>query len=262
MSGLRTSRPEAGVVLLQMHRPEHGNALDVELKTALRDTLAEVAADDTARAVVLAGNEQVFTVGQDLAELHEALRRDPARAGDTVAEHYNPITRLLVTMPKPVVAAVSGTCVGAGLGFALACDLQVWGEGTTLGTAFAKVGLTCDSGLSATLARSVGAARAARLVLLAETFPVEQGLEWGLAGDLVAPGEVLPTALALAGRLATGPTRSYAASKRLLADAGHRDLEASLAAEAAEQSVLGTTADHLEAVGSFLARRRPVFTGA
>src|SRR6185312_12048072 len=131
--------------------------------------------------------------------------------------HYNPITLLLSTMDKPVVAAVNGTCVGAGLGFALACDLQVWSSAATLSTAFTNVGLTCDSGLSATLVEAVGRARARQLVLLAEPFTPAQAVGWGFAGEVVGPQEVLPRALTVAGRLATGPLRALAASKRLLA---------------------------------------------
>jgi 2-(1,2-epoxy-1,2-dihydrophenyl)acetyl-CoA isomerase len=179
-----------------------------------------------------------------------------------VERHYNPITLLLATMPKPVVAAVNGTCVGAGLGFALACDLQVWPTGGSLATAFTKVGLTCDSGLSATLARAVGGARASSLVLLAQPFTVEQAIAWGFAGDVVEPDQVLAHALTIADQLAAGPTSAMAASKRLLATSPHRPLVETLAAEAVEQVALGMTRDHAGAVSAFLAREAPVFTGS
>lgn len=261
-AGVAVSRPHPGVALVRMDRAETGNALTTALKEGLRDALGAAADDASVRAVVLAGSGRAFSVGQDLTELHTALRADPASASATVREHYNPITRLLATMPKPVVAAVNGTCVGAGLGFALACDLQVWARGGALATAFSKVGLTCDSGLSATLTRAVGAARAARLVLLAEPFTVEQALDWGFAGDAVAAEDVVEEALLLATRLAAGPTLAYAASKRLLGASPGRPLVDTLEAEAVEQAALGLSADHLVAVEAFLTRTAADFTGS
>ncbi|WP_433222183.1 enoyl-CoA hydratase/isomerase family protein [Dactylosporangium sp. CS-047395] len=227
-----------------------GPALTLAVKLKLLQELRAAAADESVRAVVLTGPAGVFSRGQDLRELAAALRENPAAAGETVEAHYNPITLLLATMPKPVIAAVNGTCVGAGLGFALACDLQVWSHAAILSTAFTKVGLTCDSGLSFTLPRAVGHARAAQLILLAEPFTVEQATGWGFAGDVVDPASVEPRALELAERLAAGPSQALAASKRLLAG----PLADALAAEAKEQVVLGRTAEHAALVDAFLSR--------
>jgi len=250
-----------GVAVVELNRPEQRNALSTSLKTALLEALQQVAADESVRAVVLTGAGSAFTVGQDLGELATDLRADPASVGATVELHYNPITLLLATMPKPVVAAVNGTCVGAGLGFALACDLQVWSSTATLATAFTKVGLTCDSGLSATLARAVGIPRATELILLAEPFTPAQGVAWGMAGAVVDPDDVRGEAIRLATSLAAGPTLAIAASKRLLAASPWRPLAETLADESREQVALGLTADHRAAVEAFLARRQPSFEG-
>lgn len=239
-----------------------GPSLSLAVKTSLLACLRDVACDASVRAVILTGSGRVFSLGQDLRELDALIRVDPARAADTVEKHYNPITLLLSTMDKPVIAAVNGTCVGAGLGFALACDLQVWSRSATLSTAFVKVGLTCDSGLSATLVQAVGAARARELVLLSEPFTPAEATAWGFAGRVVAPEEVLPTALALATRLAAGPAKALVASKRLLsAAAAGRPLSETLKAEAEEQSLLGETPDHAAGVAAFLARKAPEFSG-
>jgi 2-(1,2-epoxy-1,2-dihydrophenyl)acetyl-CoA isomerase len=250
-----------GVAELMLNRPDRGNALSWELKEALVAELGAVGADDDVRAVVLTGAGTTFCVGQDLGEAAAALERDPATAAETVELHFNPIARALATMPKPVVAAVNGTCVGAGLGFALACDLQVWAAGATLATAFTAVGLTCDSGVSASLARSVGESRAKRLVLLGERFTTEQGVAWGLAGEVLPADQVLGHARDLAARLAAGPTTAYAVSKRLLAAGPSSTLDEVLAAEAVGQAECGLTADHGIAVNAFLDRREPAFTG-
>jgi 2-(1,2-epoxy-1,2-dihydrophenyl)acetyl-CoA isomerase len=238
-----------------------GPALNVAVKEGLLSSLREVAADDQVRAVVLAGTGRAFCVGQDLAEHAAALDKDPATALGTVAEHYNPIVTLLTTMPKPVVAAVNGTCVGAGLGFVLACDFVVMAEGAVLGTAFTGIGLTCDSGLSVALPAAVGMPRARALLLRPTTFTAEQAVAWGLPFELVPADRVRAQAAELAGGLAAGPTAAYAETKRLLADGAARPLADSLAAEGAAQRRLATTTDHGNAVRAFLAKEKPAFQG-
>lgn len=238
-----------------------GPALNVAVKESLREALRTVADDDQVRAVVFAGTGRAFCVGQDLAEHAAALDKDAATALDTVHEHYNPVVALLATMPKPVVAAVHGTCVGAGLGLILACDFVVMAEGAVLGTAFTGIGLTCDSGLSVTLPQTVGMQRAKALLLRPTTFSAEQAVDWGMAFDLAPADQVRAKATQLAQGLAAGPTAAYAETKQLLVDGASRPLADSLNAEAAAQSRLGTTTDHGNAVRAFLAKEKPVFLG-
>lgn len=247
------------VAVVRINRPERRNALTTPVKVALRDALAEVGKDDDVRAVVIAGEGGHFCAGQDLGEHAAALEEHPDTVFETVAEHYAPIALSLATMPKPVVAAVEGTCVGAGLGFALAADLRIFSETAVLATAFTAIGLTCDSGLSHTLPRMVGEARARELVLLGEAFSAADATAWGISGRIVPADSVLDAAIALATRLAAGPTAAYAESKRLLAGAG--TFEQTLAAEGAAQARLGATDDHRGAVAAFLDKQKPAFTG-
>jgi 2-(1,2-epoxy-1,2-dihydrophenyl)acetyl-CoA isomerase len=142
---------DGSVATITMTRP----ALTTPVKTALLDAVTQAGADETVRAVVLTGSGKAFCMGQDLVEHAAQLDTDAAHAFDTVEQHYNPIVLGLATMPKPVIAAVNGACVGAGLGFALACDLRIASAKAKFGTAFTAIGLTCDSGLSVTLARAV-----------------------------------------------------------------------------------------------------------
>jgi 2-(1,2-epoxy-1,2-dihydrophenyl)acetyl-CoA isomerase len=232
------------------------------VKEGLLEALRAVASDDQVRAVVLGGTGRAFCVGQDLAEHATALGQDPATALDTVGEHYNPIVTLLTSMPKPVVAGVNGTCVGAGLGLVLACDFVVMAAGAVLGTAFTGIGLTCDSGLSVSLPQAVGMQRAKALLLRPTTFSAEQAISWGMSFDLVPADQVRVKAAELADGLASGPTAAYAETKRLLVDGSSRPLGDSLAAEAAAQGRLGTTSDHGNAVRAFLAKEKPVFQGS
>jgi 2-(1,2-epoxy-1,2-dihydrophenyl)acetyl-CoA isomerase len=258
---VRSDAENPALAVVTLNRPDRRNALTAELKDALVEALEKVAADQGVRAVVLAGRGKAFCVGQDLVEHAEALRQDASAAFDTVRRHYNPIVRALATMPKPVVAAVGGAAVGAGLGFALACDLRVAADTATFGTAFAAIGLTADSGLSATLVHSLGHARATELMLLGEQFDAAQAQAFGLVTKVVPADEVLDAALGLARRLAAGPTRAYAEIKKALAEGAVSPFETVLDAEEAAQARLGLTSDHRRAVEAFLAKQRPTFEG-
>jgi 2-(1,2-epoxy-1,2-dihydrophenyl)acetyl-CoA isomerase len=251
-----------GVATLTLNRPESMNSLSVELKETLRYTLAEVSADRSIRAVVLAGTGRGFCVGQDLRE-HVALleANDPAPLA-TVTEHYNPIVLSIARMPKPVIAAVNGMAAGAGAGLAFACDFRIAAKTAGFLIAFANVGLTLDSGVSWTLPRLVGTARATALSLLAEPVTAEAALEMGLVNAVVEPERVLPAAQELAARLAAGPTAAYGAIKESLAYAANADLEAALAREGELQQAMGQTTDHRNATAAFVAKQQPTFTGS
>lgn len=255
---------EAAVTTIRLNRPENRNALTVELKVALRDALEAVADDPSVRAVVLASSGKAFCVGQDLREHAEALRsgEDGAIGADalsTVPEHYNRIAAALGSMRKPVVAAINGTAVGAGLGFALACDLRVAAPGVKFATAFAGIGFGGDSGLSGTLAHCVGSSRATELLMLGETFTAEQARDWGIVKEIADdPDEA---ALALARRLANGPTLAFAEIKAAVAMGTVSSLRDVLDHEASAQARLGATEDHRGAVDAFLAKQQPTFQG-
>lgn len=249
------------VTTITIDRPEGMNALTVPVKEALLAAVRAVASDDGVRAVVLTGSGRAFSVGQDLRE-HAALLEagDPAPLS-TVRTHYNPLVTALATMPKPVVAAVNGTAAGAGLGLACACDFRIGAAGSRYTTAFTGIGLTADSGLSWTLPRLVGGAKATALLMLAEPFTTEQAFEMGLLTAVVPAEQVLPAAQELAARLASGPTVAYAAVKRSLLVAATATLEDALAEEDRQQTRCGRSSDHAAAVRSFLAKEAPVFAG-
>ncbi|KWX04960.1 enoyl-CoA hydratase [Carbonactinospora thermoautotrophica] len=249
------------VATVTMHRPEAMNALDLELKVALRDTLRQAADDPRVRAVVLTGAGRAFCVGQDLRQHAEKLVEDPKSCWTTVREHYNPIVLALATMPKPVIAAVNGVAAGAGAAFAFACDFRVVADTAGFNLAFSAVGLSADSGASWTLPRLVGHAKATELLMLPHTVPAAQAAELGLVTKLVPADQVLPEAQALARSLAAGPTVAYAAIKQSLVYSAAHDLEESLAFEDEMQTRAGLTEDHRGAVDAFLRKEKPSFQG-
>ena len=237
-------------------------ALTGAAKDALRDAVTEAAGDPDIRAMLLTGHGRVFCAGQDLGE-HAAVldSDDPGRAFDSLDQHYHPIIRGLMHAPKPVVVAVNGTCAGAGLSLAMAGDIRLAADTAKFTTAFTGIGLTFDSGLSATLTRAVGAARASELVLLAEPFTAEQAREWGIVGRVVPAADLLAEAQSVASRLAAGPTLAFAAAKAAIRDGWASPIGDVLDAEGEAQRRLGSTADHRNAVASFLAKDRPAFEG-
>jgi 2-(1,2-epoxy-1,2-dihydrophenyl)acetyl-CoA isomerase len=250
-----------GVATLTMNRPESMNSLSVELKEALLDATRDLSDDPAVRAVVLTGNGRGFCVGQDLRE-HVALleANDPAPLS-TVSQHYNPLVTTLARMPKPVIAAVNGMAAGAGAGLAFACDFRFAARTAGFLLAFANVGLTLDSGVSWTLPRLVGQARATALAILAEHITAESALEMGLVNGVVEPERLLSTAQELAARLALGPTAAYAAIKESIAFAASADLEAALAKEDELQRAMGQTEDHRSSTAAFVAKQKPTFIG-
>lgn len=250
-----------GVATITLTRPEALNSMTTAAKVALRDAVHAAAADNAVRAVVLTGSGRAFCVGQDLREHAEGLTRDQSELWATIPDHFAPIATALATMPKPVVAAVNGVAAGAGASMAFACDFRLVAESAGFNTAFAGIGLSCDTGASYTLPRLIGQARAVELLLLPRTVTAAESLGMGLATQVVPDEELAATAAAFASRLAEGPTLAYAAIKRAVAFSATHDLAEAMVHETQKMALTGATEDHAHAVTAFLAKQQPVFTG-
>ncbi|GCB43752.1 enoyl-CoA hydratase/isomerase family protein [Streptomyces sp. NL15-2K] len=251
-----------GVATIELQRPSAGNALDVSLRLGLLAAVRRVQSDrEQVRAVLLTAQGKHFCVGQDLKEHAQALETKPASAFASVRNEYNPLVEALHALSQPVVAAVEGACVGAGLGLALCADVRVAAEGARFSTAFTGIGLAADSGLSRALAQALGPSHAATLMLLGDLFDAEAAQRWGLVHQVVPDGGAAAAGLALARRLAAGPTAAYGEVKALLRNAPGASLHTALEGEAAAQERLGATRDHRAAVQAFLTRRKPSFEG-
>src|SRR5262249_31287795 len=161
-------------------------------------------------------------------------------------EIYHPVIAAIRDLPKPVVAAVNGPAVGIGCSLALACDLILAGESAYFGLAFVNIGLMPDGGSTAFVPPAVGRARAFQIARLGERVSADQAVDWGLVNWVHPDDRLLDQANSLAERLAAGPTRSYASSKRALNNFIYGDLGSQLDLEADLQHALGRSRDFFE----------------
>jgi 2-(1,2-epoxy-1,2-dihydrophenyl)acetyl-CoA isomerase len=251
-----------GIATITLNRPDAMNSLDVATKEALLAAVLRAADDPAARCVVLTGTGRAFCVGQDLKEHIGLLAEDPDGAlSSTVEAHYNPTVTALLTMPKPVVAAVNGVAAGAGASLAFACDFRILADGAGFNLAFAGIALSCDTGSSWTLPRLVGRAKALELLYFPSTIKAPEALELGLATRVVPADELSTTVAELAGRLAQGPTVALGSIRQAVTFSADHPFEESVAHEAQLMARTGATQDHRDAVASFVAKERPTFKG-
>jgi 2-(1,2-epoxy-1,2-dihydrophenyl)acetyl-CoA isomerase len=254
-TGVRVER-DGAVATLVLDRPQAMNAVTKASRRELIAAIKDVARDRAVRAVVLTGEGRAFCAGQDLRE--EGALEDVAA---TVRETYAPIVSGLVAMEKPVIAAINGPAAGAGLSFALACDLRLMAEDAFLTMAFSNIALVPDSGGSWFLARSLGYARALELAITGRRVDADEALALGLVQQVVPGSRLRTVAAELAAELAARPTQAIAWTKRLMREALTSTLEQTVESEAQLQAIAVRSHDHQEGVRAFLERRPPVFEG-
>lgn len=253
------TRREGGVVIVTMNSPERRNAFSMPMRRALLATFDELMQrDDDCRAIVLTGAGGHFCAGGDLSEMTSVSSSLPAMR-ERIAVGTN-VFRAIYTGPKPVVAAVEGSCVGAGISLAAACDIVVGAPSSKLACAFVKVGLLPDTGLLWTLPRKVGGAKARQLTLSGAAFDGAEAARIGLFDDTAAAGEVLVAAVERARQLSQFPPVTLALLKASLVN-GSNSIEDACRLETDLNPLTRQTRDHAEAVAAFMEKRKPVFTG-
>jgi 2-(1,2-epoxy-1,2-dihydrophenyl)acetyl-CoA isomerase len=257
-SRLKIERRDA-VMLITLHRPRRGNALDVTLSQELLQAFRSAREDETVRAVVLAGAGPLFCVGADLAAFADL--ESPRAIYDVIVSTFTPLLEEMAEMEKPLIAAVQGAAAGAGMSLALACDLRVMAENASLIMAFSNLGLVPDTGISWLLVRHIGYSRAFELAAEAKPLPAARCLEWGLANRLAPAESVLDEALDWAEQLANRPTLALGWTKHALHFALLHDLAGTIKYEARLQMKALATQDHQEGLQAFMEKRSPRFQG-
>jgi 2-(1,2-epoxy-1,2-dihydrophenyl)acetyl-CoA isomerase len=256
-------RREQGAVTIELNRPQALNAWNAQLGADLLAAVRAVAGDETARAVVITGAGRGFSSGADLRDVGGGLTTPDGRPDTyrTLTERYHPIMKAIREMPKPVLASVNGPAVGIGCSLALCCDLIVAAQSAYFLLAFVNIGLVPDGGSSLFVPTRVGMARAMELSMLGERLAAERALEWGLINRVVPDEQLADETAALAARLASGPTLSYAGAKRQLNHWLYARMDEQLELEARLQQESAGSADFIEGATAFAQRRAPRFTG-
>ncbi len=257
-------RLENRVALLTLNRPERLNALTRDMMAALRARLTEIAMDDAVGCVVLTGAGNAFCAGGDVRVqakvAAEGTPETPEQRTDLLRASME-ASRLLHEMPKPTIAMVNGVAAGAGLSLALACDLRIAGRSARMTTAFAKVGLSGDYGGTWFLAQLVGSAKARELYFLSDVLDSARIEALGLANRVVGDEELVTETMALAEKLANGPSVALRYMKRNLNVAETGTLAEGLDSEAYGMLRARASDDHKEAARAFVEKRKPEFKG-
>lgn len=253
---VRLALSPAAVATLTISRPDRLNALSAQTLDELREAIGE-AVRSGARCLLLTGEGRGFSSGADLASGGGL----PEDAGEALEKHYNPLVEALFDCPIPVVAAVNGPAAGAGCSLALAADIVIAARSAYFLQAFVNIGLIPDAGATWLLPRLAGRARALEMMMLGERIPAEQAASWGMIARVVDDEHLESEAVALATRLAQGPTVALGLIRRLARNAGQASLGEALAAERAAQRTAGETHDFKAAVMAFLQKQQPRFEG-
>ena len=253
-----------GVATLTINRPSMLNALHTGVITEMLHAVDRIRDGSTARALLLTGAGRGFSSGADLASgdtASAAMSGGPVDAGRLLETHFNPLLERLFALPVPFVTAVNGPAAGAGCSLALAGDIVIAGRSAYFLQAFINIGLVPDVGSTWLLPRLAGKARATAMMMLGERVPAETAFDWGMIYKVVDDAELMPTAQALAGKLAKGPTGAYALIRQGIRECLDTTLTEALSLERRNQRLAGRSPDFVEGVSAFLQKRPAAFTG-
>jgi 2-(1,2-epoxy-1,2-dihydrophenyl)acetyl-CoA isomerase len=257
---------EDGVAVITLNRPEARNAMSGEMNAALQKCLADFELDPAVKCIVMTGAGKGFCAGGDvkgMASSGDGTVGDRTIDGAIHTQRVNQRATAgkLFKMPKPTIAARPGAAAGAGLSYALACDLRVMANTAIMTTAFARVGFSGDYGGTYFMTQLVGSAKARELYYLSERVSAEEALRLGLTNWICEPEELMEKTMEIANRLAKGPTVAYRYMKENLNRALAGDVDDCMDLEATHHVHCGQTQDHREAVKAFVEKKEPVFIG-
>jgi 2-(1,2-epoxy-1,2-dihydrophenyl)acetyl-CoA isomerase len=252
-----------GVATIELNRPDALNAWNAQFGIDLLAAARGVGEDDAVRAVIVTGAGRGFSSGADLKDVSGGKTTPNGRPDvySVLTERYHPIMRVIREMPKPVIAAVNGPAVGIGCSLALCCDLILAAESSYFLLAFVNIGLVPDGGSSLFVPTRIGMARASEMAMLGEKIAAAKALEWGLINRVVPDDRLREQAGELAARMAAGPTRSYAGTKRQLNNWLYTRMDEQLELEAQMQREMAGSDDFLEGAMAFVEKRPASFSG-
>jgi 2-(1,2-epoxy-1,2-dihydrophenyl)acetyl-CoA isomerase len=244
---------------IRINRPERLNAFVGDMRARLEDGLRGFSEDDDVRCVVITGVGRAFSTGGDISVMKQLIEDDDVNGFEALVRAGSRVVSVIETMPQPVIAAVNGPAAGAGACLALACDLRVASETSSIGFTFLRVGLHPDWGGSYFLPRLVGLAVASEAVYTGGMINAERAERLGLFNRVVPAAELETQAKGLAGQIAAAPAGVVADAKRSLRRAASSSLGELLELEIAAQLRAFASADFREGITAFLEKRAPRF---
>ena len=257
---------ENNVGYLIMNRPEARNAMSSEMNGALQEKIAEFELDEEVRCVVLTGAGNAFCAGGDVKGMNAKNEGDSEK--DTIdkaihrqRDNQRGTSGKLYKMPKPTIASLPGAAAGAGLSYALSCDLRIMSSAAFMTTAFAKVGFSGDYGGTYFMSQLIGSAKARELYFLSDRVSAEEALNLGLTNWVVESDNLEAKTKEIAEQLASGPSVAFRYMKENLNRAMNGDVDSCLDLEATHHVHCGQTMDHKNAVKAFVEKRQPKFSG-
>jgi enoyl-CoA hydratase/carnithine racemase len=255
-------RLDGKVALITLSRPERKNPITFESYAELRDTFRALASAGDVKAVVFGSNQGNFCSGGDVHDIIGPLLERDMQGLIDFTRMTGDLVKAMRACPQPIIAAVDGICVGAGAMIALFCDMRLGTPAAKTAFLFTRVGLAgCDMGACAMLPRVIGQGRAAELLYTGRSMSAEEGERWGFFNRLVAADALESEALALARKLAEGPTFAHAMTKTMLHHEWAMSLDQAIEAEALAQAVCMQTRDFRRAYEAFIVKAPPVFEG-
>jgi enoyl-CoA hydratase/carnithine racemase/acyl dehydratase len=249
---------EGHIGVITINRPDRYNAVTDDVVDGITDAISKIRKDDDVRAVVLTGAGKGFCAGADMATFGQIT---PEEGRAYLTSTYLPLMRTIITLRKPIIAAVNGTAAGVGASIALACDFRVMSPKSALLYAFVNIGLGPDGGGSWLLARQVGYSRALQIAIEGKKISADECLQLGLTNKLTQNDNPLQTAKAWAQELAQRPTLAVGITKEDMFYAMDHDLYDTIAYEAEKQMAAFASHDLAEGVSAFLGKRPPKFIG-
>lgn len=255
-----TWQRDGPVVTLALNRPGDRNVISQELTDALEAACARIQADITIKCAILTAEGKVFCAGGNLRAMYNREHHFAGNPAENRA-HYDAgvqrLARSFHALDVPVIAAINGAAVGAGLDLALMCDVRMCAEGAVFAESFVRLGLVSAAGGAWLLQRVIGPARAAQMVLTGDDFDARRAAELGIVSEILPASELLSRAREMAMRIARHPAHALRMNKRLLRESECSSLEASLTLASSMQGLAQHTADHLEAVTAAIEKRAP-----